>query len=91
MGEGLSTMFETEHARQSACKDPQSILIQYQVGPGADHGSAPWVLGRALGNHLLAQLSDFNSPPDSSSGSSSCRRARSLPVHGHWAPRWALM
>ena len=52
--------FQTELARQSPCKDPQSRLIQYLAGPRADHGTALRVLGRALGVELLAQLSNLS-------------------------------
>ena len=52
---------ETEHARQSTLrKDPQSRLIKYLAGPRADDSSALWVLGRALGVQLLAQLSNLS-------------------------------
>ena len=52
--------FEPEHAKQSACKDPHSELVQSLAGPRADHSSALRVLWRALGIQLLAQLSNLS-------------------------------
>ena len=52
--------FETKDAKQSAYKDCQSGLVQYLAGPRADHSSALWVLGRALGIQLLAKLSNLS-------------------------------